>query len=153
VRTPLGDDGAAHASTMYVAPISSAAGASTPSGAEHDTTDTSRPSPLHHSGPTQCTENKKLSYRRGTARCVVSVEILPRSSAETTYTTSPEQIEVMKLESYGGPMCNKHVHSTMTRSSRFHCPIDVINKPTMVELWISHVYRRLAVAKFSKSTL
>ena len=54
VRTPLGDDGAAHASTMYVAPISSAAGASTPSGAEHDTADTSRPSPLHYSGPTQC---------------------------------------------------------------------------------------------------
>jgi len=36
--------------------------------------------------------NKKLSYRRGTARCVVSVEILPIA------TTSPEQIEVMKLE-------------------------------------------------------
>ena len=30
--------------------------------------------------------NKKLSYRRGTARCVVSVEILqlPSNSAETT---------------------------------------------------------------------
>jgi len=36
--------------------------------------------------------NKKLSYRRGTARCVVSVEILPIA------TTSLEQIEVMKLE-------------------------------------------------------
>jgi len=42
-------------------------------------------------------------------------------------------------------MCNKHVHSTMTQSSRFHCPIGVINKPTTVELCISHVYRRLAV--------
>ena len=45
--------------------------------------------------------NKKLSYRRGTARCVVSVEILPiatqRNSAETTCTTSPEQIEVMNV--------------------------------------------------------
>jgi len=43
---------------------------------------------------------KKLSYRRGTARCVVSVKIcqLPRNSAETTCTTSPEQIEVIKLE-------------------------------------------------------
>jgi len=29
----------------------------------------------------------------------------------------------MKLEGYSGTMCNKHVHSTMTRSSRFHCPI------------------------------
>jgi len=57
---------------------------------------------------------------------------LPRNRAETTCTTSPEQIELMKLEGYRGPMCNKHVHSTMTRSSRFHCLIHVgvINKPT-----------------------
>ena len=48
-------------------------------------------------------------------------------------------------------MCNKHVHSTVTRSSRFHCLIGVLNKPTTVELCISPVYRRLAVAKFSKS--
>ena len=27
-----------------------------------------------------------------------------------------------------GTMCNKHVHSTMTRSSCFHCPIGVINE-------------------------
>ena len=46
------------------------------------------------------TQNKKLSYRRGTARCVVSVEIcqFQRNSAETTYITSPDQIDVMKLE-------------------------------------------------------
>jgi len=66
---------------------------------------------------------------------------LPRNSAETTCTTSPEQIEVMKLESYSSPMCNKHVHSTMTRSSRVHWPIGVINKPTMDVLWISPVRR------------
>jgi len=47
--------------------------------------------------------DKKLSYRQGTARCVVPVEILPIAmqqcySAETTYTTSPEKIEVTKLE-------------------------------------------------------
>ena len=77
---------------------------------------------------------------------------LPRNSAETTCTTSPEQIEVMKLEGYTGPLCNKHVHSTVTRSSPFYCPVGVINKPTTVELWISPVYRLLAVAKFSKST-
>jgi len=41
-------------------------------------------------------------------------------------------------------MCSKHVHSTVTRASRFHCLIDVINKPTTVELCISPVYRRLA---------
>jgi len=50
-------------------------------------------------------------------------------------------------------MCNKHVHSTVTRSSRFHSLIGAINKPTTVELCISPVYRRLAVAKFSKSTM
>jgi len=48
----------------------------------------------------QCHWNitKKLSYRPGTARCIVLVEIcqLPRNSAETTCTTSPKQIEVMK---------------------------------------------------------
>jgi len=101
------------------------------------------------------TINKKPNYRRGTARCVVSVEIrqLPRNSAETTCTTRPEQIEVMKLKRYSKATCNKHVHSTMTRSSRFRCPVGVINEPTTVELWISPVYRRLAVAKFSKSTM
>jgi len=78
---------------------------------------------------------------------------LPRNSAETTCTTSPEELEVMKLEGYSGAMYNKHVHSTMTRSSRFHRPIEVINKPTTDELWISPVYRRLAVAKFSKSKM
>jgi len=37
-------------------------------------------------------------------------------------------------------MCNEHVHSTVTHSSRFHCLIGVINKPTTVELCISPVY-------------
>ena len=82
------------------------------------------------------------------ASCQLKSCQLPRNSTETICTTSPEQIEVMKLEAgYGGTMCNKHVHSTMTRSSRFDCPIGVINKPITVELWISPVYRRLAVAK------
>ena len=51
--------------------------------------------------------NKKLSYRRVTSRCVLSVVILPilllilllpRNSAETTYTTSPDQTDGMKLQ-------------------------------------------------------
>ena len=39
-------------------------------------------------------------------------------------------------------MRNKHAHSIMTRSSRFHCSIGVINKPTTDELWTSlyHLY-------------
>ena len=79
----------------------------------------------------------------------MSVEILPIATqqGETTCTTSPEQTEVTKLEGYSGTMCNKHVHSTVTRSTPFHCPIGVINKPTTGELFIPPVYRRLAVAK------
>jgi len=64
------------------------------------------------------------------ASCQLKSCQLPRNSAETTCTTSPEQMEDMKLEGYGGPMCNKHVHSTMTRSSRSYRPLGVINKPT-----------------------
>jgi len=37
-------------------------------------------------------------------------------------------------------MCNKHVHLTVMRLSRFHCLIGVIKKPTTVELCISPVY-------------
>ena len=70
------------------------------------------------------------------ASCQLKSCQLPRYSAETTCTTSPEQIEVMKLDGYSGPMCNKHVHSAVTRSSRFYCPIGVINKPTTDELCI-----------------
>ena len=84
------------------------------------------------------------------ASCQLKSCQLQRNSAETTCTTSPEQIEVMKLKRYSKAMCNKHVHSTMTWSSRFRCPVGVLNKPTTVEFWISPVYRRLAVAKFSK---
>jgi len=83
------------------------------------------------------------------ASCQLKSCQLPRNSAETTCTTSPEQIEVIKLEGYSGPMCNKHVHSTMTRSSRFHCH----KQPTTDKLSILPVYRRLAVAKFSKFTM
>ena len=43
--------------------------------------------------------------------------------------------------------CVINVHLTVTRMSRFQCLIGVINKPTTVELCISPVYRRLAVAK------
>ena len=34
-------------------------------------------------------------------------------------------------------MCSKQVHSTVTRVSRFHCLIGVINKPTTGELFIT----------------
>jgi len=87
------------------------------------------------------------------ASCQVKSCQLPRNDAETTRTISPERIEVMKLEADSGPMCNKHVHATMTRYSRFHCPIGVINKPTTDELWISPVYlgQYFILAAFSNS--
>ena len=44
------------------------------------------------------------------ASCQLKSCQLPRNSAETTCTTSPEQIKVMKLEGYSGTMSNKHVH-------------------------------------------
>jgi len=46
------------------------------------------------------------------ASCQLKSCQLPRNSAETTCTTSLEQIEVMKLEGYSGPMCNKHLENT-----------------------------------------
>ena len=100
--------------------------------------------------------NKKLCYHWGTARCVVSVEILPTAMQQWRnylYNKSWRNRSYVKLQGYTGPMCNKHVHSITTQSSRFHCPTGVINKPTTDVLWISPVYRRLAVVKFSKSTM
>ena len=75
------------------------------------------------------------------ASCQLKSCQLPRNSAETTCTTSPEQIAVMKLEGYTGPLCNKHVHSTVMPPSPFYCPVGVINKPMIVELCMSPVYR------------
>jgi len=45
----------------------------------------------------QIINKKKLRYRRGTTRCIVSVEILPTATQQCS-TTSPKQVEVMKLE-------------------------------------------------------
>jgi len=43
---------------------------------------------------------------------------MPHNSAETTYTTSPDQIDGMKLEILSEAMCDRLCHSTMTRPSR-----------------------------------
>ena len=81
--------------------------------------------------------NKKLSYRRVTARCVLSVVILPITTQRT----------VQKL------LIRQVLTEPMVWSWRFSWRQCVINKPTTVELCISPVYRRLAVAKFFKSTM
>ena len=82
----------------------------------------------------------------------MSLKILPTATQQCSI-TSHEQIDGMKLGVYLEAICNKHMHSTMTRPSRFHRLIGVINKLTTADLCISPVYRRLAVAKFSKPTM
>jgi len=79
----------------------------------------------------KCGYNKKLSYRRGTTECVMSVEIcqLSCNSGEITCTTSPEQIEVIKLKRYSKAMCNKHVQyhdeiESLSLSSGYHKQTD-----------------------------
>jgi len=76
------------------------------------------------------------------ASCQLKSGQLPRSSAETTCTTSPEEIEVMKLEGYSEKMYNKHVHTTRMRSSRFHCLIGVINTDDL--LWQNFISPEIA---------
>ena len=92
---------------------------------------------------------KKLSYRRRTARRVVSVDILPTATQQCrNYLYNKSWIN--RSYEVGGlqwAMCNKHVQSTMKRSSRFHCPVGVINIPTTDEFWISPVYISISTVK------
>jgi len=59
----------------------------------------------------------------------------------------------MKLEVKSEAMC--HEQCALNHDTTKSAPIvsGVINKTTTVELCIPPVYRRLAVAKFSKSTM
>ena len=106
---------------------------------------------------TETTTKKKLSYHRGTARCVVSIEILPIATQQCRnylYDKSwPNRWYEVGCRFSRRQCVIDNVHSAMTRPSRIHCLRCVINKPTTDDLWISHVYRWLAVAKFSKSTI
>ena len=98
----------------------------------------------------------KLSYCRGTARCVVSIEILPVATQQCRNYLYDKVLSKSMVWSwrFSRRQCViDNVHSTMMRPSPFHCLRCVINKPTTDDLWISPVYRRLAVAKFSKSTI
>jgi len=95
---------------------------------------------------------KKLSYCRGTVRCVVSVEILPIAAQQCrNYLYDKSWSRRVKVGRCVINMCTQPWR--IRDSSCFHCLIGVINKMTTVELCISPVYRRLAVAKFSKSTM
>ena len=96
------------------------------------------------------TRSSAIPERPRDASCQLKSCQLQRNSAETTCTKSIEQIKIIKLEGYSGTVCNKHVHSTVTRSSRFHCPIGVINEPTTDRVVDITNNRRLDVAKFFK---
>jgi len=57
------------------------------------------------SDTTEQSRHKKLCYRRGTVRRVVSVNIV--STVETSWTTNPQQIELIELEGCSWPTCSK----------------------------------------------
>ena len=59
----------------------------------------------------------------------------------------------MKLELYWEAMCHEQCALNHDATESAAIVSGVINKLTTVELCISPVYRRLAVAKFSKSTM
>ena len=63
--------------------------------------------------------NKKLCYRRRTARRAMSVIVLP--TVETSSTANPQQIAVMELEGYSRPTCSKQARLV-------DCRISVVNK-------------------------
>ena len=75
--------------------------------------------------------NKKLSYRRVTARCVLSVVILPVTTQQ----------------------CRNYLYDKSWPNRWYEDGGLAGGKPTTVELCISPVYRRLAVVKFSKFTM
>ena len=59
------------------------------------------------------------------------------------------KLDCMKLEVYSKAMCHEQCALNHDATKSAAIVSGVINKPTTVELCISPVYRRLAVAKFS----
>ena len=102
---------------------------------------------------TQSTRSSAIAEGPRDASCQLKSCQLPRNSVETSYTTSPDQIDGMKLEIQSEAMRDRLC--ALNHDAIESAPIvsGVINKPTTVELCISPVYRQLAVAKFSKSTM
>jgi len=82
------------------------------------------------------TRSSSIAKRPCDTSCQLKSCQLPCNSAETTCTTNPEQIEVMKFEGYSGLICSEHVHSTMTRSRLFDCLVGVKQNRLRTELWI-----------------
>ena len=101
------------------------------------------------------TETRSSAITEGPrdASCQLKSCQLRRNSAETTYMTSPDHIDGMKLEIQSQAMrdrqcaLNRDATESLSLSQMCHKQTDD------GKLWISPVYRRLAVGKFSKSTM
>ena len=99
--------------------------------------------------------NKKLSYRRGTARCVVSMEILPIATQQCRnylYDKSWPNRWYEVGDSVGGNAWQTMCTQPWRDRVGSHC-LKCHKQTDDVELCISPVYWRLAVAKFSKCTM
>jgi len=97
---------------------------------------------------------KNLRYRRGTARCVVSVEILPTATQQCrnylydkSWTNRSYEVEGLRWADVINMCTQPWRVRVLSLSYRCHKQTDT------VELCISPVYRRHGVAKFSKSTM
>ena len=100
-------------------------------------------------------DKKKLSYRRVTTQCVLSVVILPIATQQCRNYLYDKSWPNWWYE-VGGLVGGNASWTMCTQPWRDRVALivsGVINKPTTVELCISPVYWRLAVAKFSKSTM
>ena len=64
------------------------------------------------------------------ASCQLKSCQLPRNSAETTYTTSPDQIDGMKLEIYSETMRDRQCALNHDAIESAPIVLSVINKPT-----------------------
>ena len=69
------------------------------------------------------------------ASCQLKSCQLPRNSAETTCTTSPEQIDVMKLEGQG--KVNTTSYSTLTETMRPSCTVFKRKKMKISQVFLS----------------
>ena len=101
-------------------------------------------------GHPACKKTRSSAIAEGPrdASCQLKSCQLRRNSAETTYMKgeSPDQIDGMKLEISSEAMRDRQCALNHDAIESASIVSSVINKPTTVELCISPVYRRLAVA-------
>jgi len=102
-------------------------------------------SSVHFRSSSIITESSAIADGPRDATCQSNSCQLLRNSVGTTYTISPEQIEVMELEGYSRPTYNKLEQSSTTRSTI----VGAVHKLTVDEF----TSLLITPAKFSKSTV